>query len=381
MPIQAERANWGIVSRRDVVAARIADLIAGFGGYVRDFDDHPAFSADQLAAHRQTIRLRAQSGSASAAVSNPAFVASLRQTLVAWRLDSRASHLAPPAAFADALQRASARISEFNLMAIDDVHLAPDLPDRLWTLIHELDVVDNKAKLVAGTKTLHHLLPDLVPPMDRAWTGRFFGLHAPEWHSEENQHRTFRRLFLAFRDIARATDPSSYTTGDGWRTSRTKILDNALVSYTRLHIDTSTHAQPEAISFLVPGTPPMVSHTAALLPPGNDQAERVRILLDAARKALQDSPRFTALDRGPISLDVVVHSESEVDAADAATYLGGIAEALQGEAGRAEGINDRGGLTGVRIHLADWRIEQMHYRQVPGPSNYRISITRLDDIR
>jgi hypothetical protein len=27
---------------------------------------------------------------------------------------------------------------------------------------------------VPGTKALHHLLPDLVPPMDRAWTGAFF---------------------------------------------------------------------------------------------------------------------------------------------------------------------------------------------------------------
>jgi hypothetical protein len=27
--------------------------------------------------------------------------------------------------------------------------------------------------VVGGTKTLHHLLPDLVPPMDRRWTGAF----------------------------------------------------------------------------------------------------------------------------------------------------------------------------------------------------------------
>jgi len=43
------------------------------------------------------------------------------------------------------------------------------------SLVSGLAVVDNKARIVAGTKTLHHLLPDLVPPMDRAWTGAFFG--------------------------------------------------------------------------------------------------------------------------------------------------------------------------------------------------------------
>jgi hypothetical protein len=31
-----------------------------------------------------------------------------------------------------------------------------------------------RALIVPGTKALHHVLPDLVPPMDRAWTGAFF---------------------------------------------------------------------------------------------------------------------------------------------------------------------------------------------------------------
>jgi hypothetical protein len=34
---------------------------------------------------------------------------------------------------------------------------------------------------MAGSKALDHLLPDLVPPMDREYTRPFFGLHNPEF--------------------------------------------------------------------------------------------------------------------------------------------------------------------------------------------------------
>jgi hypothetical protein len=81
---------------------------------------------------------------------------------------------------------------------------------------------------VAGTKTLHHLLPDLVPPMDRAWTGTFFG-----WSSgdpQTNQTKIFVRAFAGFAEIARATRPSRLV-GDGWRSCSTKVLDNAVIGY------------------------------------------------------------------------------------------------------------------------------------------------------
>jgi hypothetical protein len=62
-----------------------------------------------------------------------------------------------------------------------------DAADRLGQVIESLGVVENKAKLVAGTKALHHLLPDLVMPMDRAWAGKFFQLHPPEWQDPASQ--------------------------------------------------------------------------------------------------------------------------------------------------------------------------------------------------
>jgi hypothetical protein len=86
--------------------------------------------------------------------------------------------------------------------------------------------------IVAGTKTLHHLLPDLVPPMDRAWTGAFFlwSAAAPRYA----QATTFTRTFTGFAQVAQTVRPGQFV-GGGWRTSRTKVLDNAAIGYCKIH--------------------------------------------------------------------------------------------------------------------------------------------------
>lgn len=101
----------------------------------------------------------------------------------------------------------------------------------MWSIIGSLGVVENRSLIVPGTKTMHHLLPDLVPPMDRAWTGAFFlwSAAAPQYA----QATTFERTFTSFSHMAVAAQPRQYV-GEGWRTSRTKILDNAVIGYCKI---------------------------------------------------------------------------------------------------------------------------------------------------
>lgn len=66
-------------------------------------------------------------------------------------------------------------------LRIDAADLPGDLICQLWTGIKSIGVVQNKAKIVVCTKTLHHLLPGLVIPMDHVWTRIFFKLHDPDW--------------------------------------------------------------------------------------------------------------------------------------------------------------------------------------------------------
>ena len=79
---------------------------------------------------------------------------------------------------------------------------------------------------MAGTKALHHILPDLVVPVDRTYTQKFFGWHNPEF--QYGQADVFCRSFEAFVEIARGANPAQYV-GAGWNSSRTKVIDNAIV--------------------------------------------------------------------------------------------------------------------------------------------------------
>jgi hypothetical protein len=248
----------------------------------------------------------------------------------------------------------------------------------LWTVINTLGVVDNDAKLVAGTKTLHHLLPDLVPPMDREWTGRFFGLHGPEWQGA-SQRRTFLKLYRTFVDVARQTAPQRFVTGHGWRTSRTKILDNAMISYCKTELAQSDgNAATPVISFRVPGYPPAKSEALSMLSEGHPHAPRVRALLNAARDALSNGTGLAPILDGPISLDLVIHPSPEIDTWDATNYLGGVADVLEDKTRRGAALAHLGDLVHVSLYHNDRQIKHVTYRETPGEPGYDVTVRALE---
>jgi hypothetical protein len=256
-------------SRRKLVEERLAALASGFSRYVDAYDDLVPFTSQQLRLHRQTIALRREAGSAGQAIDSTDFLLSLRATLEAWGLGVRGSRLAPEGEFVTAIRSARAHIEALDGLLVDDPSLISNVGEQIFSMLGSLNVVDNQAKLVAGTKTLHHLLPDLVMPMDRVWTGRFFQLHSPEWQAQDNQRRTFLRVFGDLRAIARLTHPHQYADGLGWRTSRSKILDNALIGFCKVElsdqaIEYGTDAR-RGLVFTVPGFPPAKNEALSML--------------------------------------------------------------------------------------------------------------------
>ena len=208
---------------------RIADLISDFPHLVDSYDRITPFTrSDQLEAHRRTIYLRRRHESPTSALNDATFIQSLYSTLQSWGIGSRASILVPIDQFAQSLERWSATFDALDDLAIDDTDLDVDrAADLLWDLISGVDIVENKAKIVALSKTIHHILPDLLPPIDRAYTQDFFVLYPVEF--QDQQEMAFRRIWSGFAHIASNTDPASFI-GAGWRTSRTKVIDNAIVA-------------------------------------------------------------------------------------------------------------------------------------------------------
>jgi len=222
------------MTRREVEIERRTRLLAeNFEGYLCAFDRDPAFrKSGQCENHIATIGLRREIGGAVSAAHDAPFLRSLYETLGTWGIGQRGSTLVDFDRFADAIGNC-----ESSLRVLEDIRLEETTPDverasdMVWELITSLEIVENQAKLVPCTKALHHLLPDLIVPMDRAFTRRFFAWHVPEFQYQ--QEKVFRHAFRHFVKIARDVRPSQFA-GSGWRTSATKILDNALVGFCRV---------------------------------------------------------------------------------------------------------------------------------------------------
>ena len=220
--------------RTDEVAQRVDGLISEFAQCVDVFDQQVPFArSGQYESHRATIDRRRSLSDIPSALRDDVFLDLLYETLQLWGIGRRASRLVPVSDFRERLRARRDEIAAFEVIRLNDPNLDSTLTGAaLWTLIERLDIVDNVRLIVSGTKTLHHLLPDLVPPMDRAWTGGFFlWSAAPE---QSAQRATFVRTFSGFAKVACASAPSHYV-GGGWRTSLTKVVDNAVIGYCKAH--------------------------------------------------------------------------------------------------------------------------------------------------
>jgi hypothetical protein len=223
--------------------ALVPTLIAEFPRFLNEFESQPPFSKpEQLESHRKTVELRKRRGSSTAAIADPEFVESLHRTLRAWGIGSRRSKLRPFPEFSAALQKAASAIAAFDGLRIDDLNLDVDQTIvELWRLIESLNIVENDAPIVSGTKTLHHVLPELVPPMDRAYTQAFFLWHNPQF--QYGQAECFKKAFAAFVYVSRQVDPQQYVGRHPWHTSRTKVVDNAVVGCVETIVTTAQEAK------------------------------------------------------------------------------------------------------------------------------------------
>ena len=202
-----------------------------FDSYVSAYDASVPFTTRQFELHRRTIARRRELGSATAALQDDDFMRLLLSTLHAWQLGKRGSKLSDGVSIVDSLRDQATTFEALQGLSLESLPDVTEVVQSLWALIGQASITENKAKVVASFKLLHHLLPDLVPPIDRAYTGQFFSW--PDPYFQYRQREIFTEAFATFSEIARKTKPSRLV-GDGWRTSSSKIVDNALISFWRL---------------------------------------------------------------------------------------------------------------------------------------------------
>lgn len=212
------------------VRMRLEQLASDFPRYLQRFDDRVPFNKPgQREYHSETIKVRRDLISAAASVDDDRLMRLLWETLLAWGIGSRGSRLVPYPEFCRAIRPGKGEICSLDGLWIDDPSLNIDeVVVRLWNLVKGLNIVENDTKLVACSKALHHLLPDLIMPMDRQYTRVFFHCYGSQF--QYGQRRFFEQAYRSLVQLAREVGPGQYV-GSGWRTSRTKVLDNALIAY------------------------------------------------------------------------------------------------------------------------------------------------------
>jgi hypothetical protein len=213
----------------------IGSLIADFAECLDYFAAMPGDPKFEL--YLDSLQRRAKFQTASDALACDESLGSMHRTLKIFFRLARAG-LVPLDQFAGELRGHAESIAQFEDQKLGAV--PSDTGDRLWSLISRMKLTANKkeedrdkekSKLVSGTKTLNLLLPDLVVPIDRQYTGSFLYRYAPEFDAGPDEEKTFGVAFSAFRKIARAVDPSAYVGRHRVHASATKVIDNGVIGF------------------------------------------------------------------------------------------------------------------------------------------------------
>jgi hypothetical protein len=220
-------------SSRSGIEARVSSLIADFALYVEAFDELHPFTPRQRAAHQAALALRAQTSVTDLWANDP-YTNAVYEVLAAWNMNQRGARLIPISVFRERLHATAPLLRTLQRERLEHLDDVEATTKSLWTLIRDLWVSETKSPLVATSKAIHHVLPDLLPPIDRNFTLRFFGQLTANGVKQE---AAFRSIFPSLHHIAAATAPEFQVIGGkGMHTGIPKMVDNAIVGYVSLEM-------------------------------------------------------------------------------------------------------------------------------------------------
>lgn len=119
--------------------------------------------------------------------------------------------------------------------------------DELEVVYNDLEVSIAEATIVANSKTLAHILPNLIPPIDRQYTVRFFTQEYADFFNKSGkfkpitlpygikaQFEDFKKYCLAIKGLFDRCDPAMFEINkETFNTSYPKIIDNCIVAFVK----------------------------------------------------------------------------------------------------------------------------------------------------
>jgi hypothetical protein len=153
------------------------------------------------------------------------FIELLYATLVSWDMNSRGAKMEYFDAFKQSILGCKARFSELSTHVLDKLSEEEfGNAKRLLSVVYSnLNLMKTSGRLVSNSKVMHFILPDLVMPMDRENTLRFFFGNKGESPSK------FLDIMECTYRIALRVDLRKFLNTE-WNQSITKVIDNAIIS-------------------------------------------------------------------------------------------------------------------------------------------------------
>ena len=229
---QRLRPRQRLAERR---AERVEKLIANFAAYVAAFETSEAFPGPSLYFHLRAIERRRQHETVASLLEDIQFLEYAYAVLPAWgmhRMGPQAAKVGDFTAIVTALRQQAPALQDLWPLRI--IALSPETATRaaeiMWQVIAAIKVSTSRTQIVAGSKMLHHLLPDLIPPIDRQYTFSFF----TGQKMVASDHAAFLDWFPQFATIgARCQAPiRDAICREGFMaTGEAKVIDNAIMGF------------------------------------------------------------------------------------------------------------------------------------------------------
>jgi hypothetical protein len=211
-------------------------LVDHFSGFVRSFDASRQFVGPSVYFHAKTIQGLAGHPTAVDALGDDLFFDYLYATLASWglhRMGPGNTKLVDLDELKASFRSQAADIERVQQLRIERLGSGDvgEVAEAAWKIMANLRVGIGETRLVANSKALHHLLPGLVPPIDRNDTLRFFVGCPYVYRGRDAEY--FRAIYPLFHEIAVrcASEIHGFLTmpQEGMNTSVTKVIDNAIL--------------------------------------------------------------------------------------------------------------------------------------------------------
>ena len=215
---------------------RVERLINRFDEYIEIFKEKNLFTGPSVYFHYKTLDILRKNVDLSKVLRDDMFFDYLYATLTSWGLH----RMGPGYTKLNDIEkiRTSIRMQEENILELAPYRIDNIKNDqvvfvalKIWSVIENLQIGVGETKIVSGSKALHHILPDLIPPIDGQYTLRFFYNNRGTALSQGDEI-AFKEMFPYYCKIASARTKSiEKYVGYGMNTSKSKVIDNAIVGF------------------------------------------------------------------------------------------------------------------------------------------------------